>query len=106
MPSPWRTDHDPEARPLGCNGAYGPSGRKRHARRGEPNCQACKDSDAHYARELRRGQHLPRYINPCGTPAAARRHRYNDEPVDLACADAEAAYHAANRAKHRKAGTQ
>ena len=52
---------------------------------------------------MRRGQNLPRHINPCGTPAAARRHRYKGERLDIACATAEADYHAGHRAKQRQA---
>ena len=103
MPKNWKADHDPEARPLGCNGKYGPSGRKRHFRRGEPNCEKCRASEAHYAREMRRGQNLPRYINPCGTAAAAKRHRDKGERLCIPCATAEAKYHADLRAMKKAA---
>jgi hypothetical protein len=101
MPKNWKRDHDPFARPLGCNGRYGESGRHAHKKAGTVPCDDCRASSNHYARELRRGQPNPTPLHPCGTPAAARRHRYRGEPVDLACADAEAKYHAENRAKHR-----
>jgi hypothetical protein len=89
----WQTQHDPEARPLGCNGKYGCSGRKRHQRQASPVCHECLASEAHYKREVRRGQKLGRRLHPCGTPAAARRHRYDNEPLDIPCQLAEAAYH-------------
>ena len=88
----WRLDHDPDQRPLGCNGRYGNSGRKQHARRGEPPCQACRESVNHYDRERRRGQPNPRTLKPCGTNAAAKRHLRRKEPVCFKCRVAEAKY--------------
>lgn len=96
---PWRLDHDPEARPLGCNGAYGVSGARRHKRRGESACRACLDSAAHYLREYRRGQPKPRVLKPCGTWGAAQRHRVKGERLDMACVEAESVYKQALRAK-------
>lgn len=81
----WHLDHDPDARPLGCNGKYGQSGLQRHYRRGEKVCDDCRVSNNHYAREKHRGQLLPRRLKPCGTAAAARRHRKRGEPVCYAC---------------------
>ena len=95
----WRLDHDPFARPLGCNGRYWGSGRKVHQRAGTPTCEACRDSNWHYQREFRRGQPLPRPVpQPCGTPAAAHRHRARGEKPCLDCYAAEAKYHADLRA--------
>ena len=100
----WRLDHDPFARPLGCNGKYGGSGRKLHARRGTPTCDKCRESNAHYQREHRRGQPTPRPKPlPCGTMAAARRHRERGEKPCLECYGAEARYHAELRAAKRAA---
>lgn len=94
----WDLSHDPEARPLGCNGKYGASGRLRHTRRKEKVCKACSRSLNHYQRELRRGQNIPRKaLDPCGTRGAARRHREKNEPIDLPCRLAEAAQAAARR---------
>lgn len=81
----WDTTHDPDARPLGCNGRYGNSGREKHRARNEQVCDKCRDSFNHYRRELARGQNLARPENPCGTPAAAARHRRNNERVCLKC---------------------
>jgi len=97
---PWRLDHNPESRPIGCNNAYGTSGATRHRRRGEQACQKCLDSAAHYLREYRRGQPKPRALKPCGTWAAAQRHRVKGERLDMACVEAEAAYKAELREKH------
>jgi len=100
----WRLDHDPFARPLGCNGKYGGSGRKLHARKGTPTCDKCRESNAHYQREFRRGQPLPRpKPKPCGTMAAAHRHREAGEKPCLACYAAEAKHHQELRAKKRAA---
>ena len=101
MPKNWKPDHDPENPPVGCNGKPGESGRKRHKRRGEPNCQACSTAAAHAARERRRGAGMPRPLKPCGTPAAAKRHREKGERLCLPCAVAEARYHADHRYKMR-----
>ncbi len=89
---PWKVDHDPFTLPLGCNGAYGVSGTKRHRRQEEPSCAACLASEAHYQREYRRGQPKPKALKPCGTWAAAQRHRKNGERLDMACVAAESAY--------------
>jgi hypothetical protein len=100
----WKLDHDPEQRPLGCNGRYGGSGRKMHFRNGTPTCDRCKASNAHYQREHRRGQPNPRpKPQPCGTMAAAHRHREAGEKPCLDCYTAEAKYHADLRAKKRAA---
>lgn len=95
----WRLDHDPSARPLGCNGKYGVSGVQRHRKAGTEHCTPCRESAAHYRREARRGGIKPRKPQPCGTPAAAHRHRAKGEPVDFACHVAEANY----RTKLRRA---
>ncbi|QDK01936.1 hypothetical protein SEA_VIBAKI_56 [Arthrobacter phage Vibaki] len=95
----WRLDHNPNARPLGCNGRYGKSGAERHRRAGRPACKLCKASAAHWARENRRGGLRPRTLQPCGTPAAAHRHRQRGEPVDFACHLAEATYRAELRTR-------
>lgn len=98
------SSHDPEARPLGCNGRYGTAGSVRHIRRKEPACEACKASANHYHRERRRGQLYPRRLKPCGTQAAAQRHRYHGEELDFACRLAEAAeWHANPRPSRTKA---
>lgn len=86
----WKLDHDPTARPLGCNGRWGNSGRSAHTKRQEPPCAACLASSAHYAREHRRGAIKPRTLEPCGTHAAAERHRIKGEPIDMACRLADA----------------
>lgn len=98
----WRLDHDPSARPLGCNGRYGGSGATLHYKRGETACDKCKASASHYKRERRRGERNPRRLKPCGTPAAAARHRVNGEPVDFACHLAEANYRTALRQQHKQ----
>jgi hypothetical protein len=100
----WRLDHDPEARPLGCNGRYGGSGRKKHARDRTPVCRACSDANNHYQREHRRGQPTPRpKPSPCGTYAGAHRHRGRGERPCLDCYTAEARYHQQLRATKRAA---
>lgn len=98
----WKKDHDPEARPLGCNGKYGDSGRKLHQRQGTKACQACRDSANHAERERARGQNTPRILRPCGTPAAVTRHRRRGEPLDFDCALAETKMHNAKRARARE----
>jgi hypothetical protein len=95
--------HDPEKRPIGCNGKYGASGLLKHKREGTDICDACRESEKHYRRELRRGQPLKHPLKPCGTRAAAERHRKRRERLDLACRVAEAKYHADLRAKHIEA---
>jgi hypothetical protein len=87
----WRLDHDPAARPLGCDGRWGHTGADRHRKKGEAVCAACKTSAAHYAREHRRKALRKKALQPCGTPAAAQRHREKGEPVCFKCrvADAE-----------------
>ena len=52
----WDPTHDPEARPLGCNGKYGRSGTARHMNLGTPVCGLCRASINHYQREYRRGR--------------------------------------------------
>ena len=94
MPKNWMLDHNPLERPHGCNGKYGTSGSKRHRRQGETPCDDCKASEAHYARELRRGQGLHRPLAPCGTNAAHKRHTLRGEPIDFACRLARANYKA------------
>ena len=86
MPKHMRvTDHDPTARPLGCNGKYGSSGTQAHTRAGTAVCGACRASYNHYQRERRRGQGKPRIAQPCGTPAAADLHKRRGETLDFAC---------------------
>lgn len=89
--------HDPEAKPIGCNGKYGQSGYKTHRRRGEDVCSKCNRSKNHYQREVRRGQTYPHRLRPCGTKAAAVRHRKLGEALDFACRVAEAADNAERR---------
>lgn len=103
MPKNWKRDHNPNARPLGCNGRYGESGRKAHARAGTENCDKCRASSAHYARERTRGQGNRAPLKPCGTMAAAVRHRNRGERPCLPCYAAEAKYHADLREKRRQA---
>ena len=100
----WDLTHDPEARPLGCDGKYGGSGRKKHQRNRTPNCDQCRASNNHYQREFRRGQPKPRPVpQPCGTMAAAHRHREAGEKPCLECYGAEAKYHQQLRATKRAA---
>lgn len=87
----WDLSHDPDARPLGCNGKYGTSGYQRHLRRGEEVCEKCRCSVNHYQRERKRGgAPTPLRLQPCGTPAAARRHRKAGEEPCMRCKLAEA----------------
>lgn len=94
----WNFDHDPEARPLGCNGRYGNSGAVKHNYYKTEACEDCKASARHYARERARGQKYPRVLQPCGTRAAALRHRAKGEERCLPCAVAEAADQAERKA--------
>lgn len=98
----WNFEHDPEARPIGCNGRYGRSGESKHLHHGEKACEDCLASRRHYERERRRGQKYPRALRPCGTKAAAERHRNNGEEIDLACRLAEADSSARAREKRRQ----
>lgn len=79
MAKTWDRAHNPEARPLGCNGKYGSSGRGRHKYYGTPVCDACKASDNHYCRELRRGQTYP-----------ARNHCHAEPPRPPTSTDSKA----------------
>lgn len=98
----WKFEHNPEDRPLGCNGKYGSSGYKRHKREGTEPCAACLESKAHYTRELRRGQGYPnRTLVPCGERSAAVRHRRRGEPVDFKCRAAEARHRAKYMSRQR-----
>jgi len=90
----WKFDHDPEDRPIGCNGRYGTSGAAKHHYHREEVCDDCKASARHYARERKRGQLYPRKLQPCGTRAAALRHRDRGEERCLPCKIAEAAHQA------------
>lgn len=81
----WDLTHNPNKRPLGCNGKYGKSGADGHRRRGEKVCRRCSASANHYAREFTRGGIRPRKLKPCGTNAAAERHRAKGEELCLAC---------------------
>jgi hypothetical protein len=81
----WDLTHNPERRPLGCNGKYGKSGAARHRRHGTKVCLRCRNSASHYTREYRRGAIRPRVLEPCGTNAAAERHRAKGEDLCLAC---------------------
>lgn len=81
----WDLTHDPEAKPLGCNGKYGRSGMERHRYHGEEICEPCRESGRHYDRERRRGQKYPRTLYPCGTYQAAARHKRKGEEVDYPC---------------------
>ena len=102
----WDKNHDPEERPLGCNGRYGNSGGSWHRRQTRAKarkvCARCKKSAAHYARERRRGGIKPRELQPCGTWAAAVRHRYKGEELDFACRLAEAKQAQEKRDRKRK----
>jgi len=101
----WRKDHDPFARPLGCNGKYGVSGVQRHTKAGTEPCKKCRESYAHYRREARRGGIKPRTPKPCGTYAAAQRHKAKKEPLCFKCKVAETNYRTElrNRTKEREA---
>ena len=95
---PWLLTHDPMARPLGCNGRYGPSGRVAHMRRAEEVCLLCRESLKHYRREAKRGNPgTGRRLKPCGTNAAAKRHRKKGEPIDFACRVAETLYNTSRK---------
>lgn len=99
----WYAEHDPLARPLGCNGKYGGSGDQAHRRRGEPVCEACRVSCNHLQRERTRGQGNPRPpVSKCGTPTGARDHYRRKEKLCLPCRLAQAAA-AAERVARRKA---
>jgi len=98
----WDLEHDPEARPLGCNGRYGKSGAAAHYARGEPRCDDCAASQRHYEKEWRRGQRYPRVLKQCGTVAAAKRHQGNNEPMDFDCSEAIYKYEKARKARARK----
>lgn len=98
----WNLDHNPEARPLGCNGLYGKSGENLHRHHGTAVCDACRESARHYEREVRRGQKYPRVLKPCGTRAAAERHRANGEEVCYRCKVAESEHQASRDRKRRK----
>ena len=87
-------EHDPEERPLGCNGRYGNSGTNKHYYHGETPCDDCRKSARHYQKEVRRGQKYPRMLLPCGTMGAAKRHYARGEPLDAACKQAEYEYNA------------
>ena len=98
-------DHNPYARPLGCNGKYGRSGARAHRYKGEPACTPCLTTEAHYTREYRSGgiKKGTRKLAPCGTaPAAPARHRKRKEPLCFPCRVAEAAYWANQRAKAKE----
>lgn len=81
----WDLTHNPNARPLGCNGRYGKSGADKHRRHGTAVCKRCRASAAHYQREYTRGGIRPRKLEPCGTNAAAERHRAKGEELCFAC---------------------
>jgi hypothetical protein len=99
----WNLDHDPETRPLGCNGKYGPSGSLAHKRLGEAVCPVCRESVNHYRREGRRGSGgTQRRLRPCGTNAAAKRHRRNNEELDFRCRVAEFDYNERIKASRKK----
>lgn len=99
----WRFDHDPFARPLGCNGKYGGSGVQKHRHYGTPPCKDCLESIAHYKRERRRGGLKPKQPAPCGTYGGAAQHKAKKEPTCFKCRVAEAAYRAEHRSKQREA---
>jgi hypothetical protein len=91
------------ARPLGCNGRYGPSGRLAHSRAGEEPCALCKESHNHYRREAKRGNPgTGRRLKPCGTNAAAKRHRRRGEKECLPCAVARSNYNGQFKKKPKK----
>ena len=99
----WNLDHDPESRPRGCNGRYGPSGRAAHERLREEVCPVCRESENHYRRENRRGSGgTGRRLKPCGTNAAAKRHRRNNEELDFRCRVAEFDYNERIKASRKK----
>jgi hypothetical protein len=98
----WDMSHNPEAKPLGCNGRYGKSGSNRHYYHKTKVCERCRQSARHYERELARGQAYPRRLKPCGTPAAARRHRARKEPMDKACLIAEDRARTERKARQRQ----
>lgn len=81
----WDLTHNPNRRPLGCNGKYSSSGAATHRRRGEKVCKRCRISAAHYSREATRRGLRPRRLKPCGTNAAAERHRKNGEELCFRC---------------------
>lgn len=97
----WDLTHNPDKRPLGCNGKPGVSGRDAHKARGEPPCEKCKAAVNHTKRERNRGQTYPKRLKPCGTDAAAARHRKRKEPLDVPCQIAEAAAQRARKARRK-----
>lgn len=74
---------------------------ERHRYHGEPTCDLCKASSAHYRREKRRGQRYPKTLYPCGTWQAAKRHQWRGEDVDFPCKLAVAKYERERRAENR-----
>lgn len=83
--SNWDLTHNPERRPVGCNGRYGKSGADKHRYNGEKVCAKCRASQNHIAREYKRGGIRPKPLKPCGTNAAAERHRAKGEPLCFDC---------------------
>ena len=104
MPKNWKTDHNPTTRPLGCNNKPGTSGSKAHRYRGETPCTTCKNAEAHYNRELRRGQNLPRPKHGCGTWQAAAQHYVRHEKPCFPCRIALSEYKAKRKAEKATIG--
>lgn len=102
MAGAWKTSHNPDARPKGCNGKYGASGAAAHRKASKAVCPRCSRSEAHYRRERRRGGIKPRKVQPCGTNAAARRHRSKGEELCFPCRVAEANYQAELRSRPKE----
>lgn len=76
--------------PCGTPAAY-----RRHLRRGEVACSACKKAHARQSlaayRQRKQSVTPPRELVPCGTPAAYRRHLNRGEVTCRACCAAHAA---------------
>lgn len=98
----WDLTHNPNRRPLGCRGRYGPSGAAYHRKHGTKVCARCRNSAKHYAREATRGGIRPRVLKPCGTPAAAERHRAKGEELCFKCKVASAQRVQENRDRRKK----
>jgi hypothetical protein len=68
-----------------------PAARRRHIRKGEEVCEACRRAHVEEVTWYqRRGPVPPRELRPCGTEAAYQRHIRRGELADDACLKAHA----------------
>jgi hypothetical protein len=74
---------------------------RRHRRRGEKPCEACRI--AYNAHERALYVPVPRKHQPCGTPTAYKRHYKRGEKACQPCRDAHNAYERARRKAKRQA---